>query len=399
MGSDPPAPVRWSVPGLTPYDRVVRSFAAAVMCALVAVATATAVEQTDARARDAYTRALELEERGNNAAALPLLWEAAGLAPRDADIQNRLGEALERIGALDAAIDAYRAALAQRPSYTKASNNLILTLVKAGKAGDAIARARALISEAPDDAERVFTLGLAQSEADVPGAIATFRRTLQMAPGHALARYNLALVLQRADRIPEAVTELKRTLDAEPRPEAHYALGVIYWHEGDFQEAISELRAAIGAQPAYADAHLALGAVLKAKRDYPAAAAALRRAVSLRPDLPAGHYTLAQVLQLQGDRAGAHTQREEAERLRRQAERSQEAGVWTAVGSQKLAARDLGGAADCFRRAVEVFPPYAPAHYQLGLVLLSMGKRDAARASFAKANELNPALVPPPDFR
>lgn len=365
------------------------------MCALATLATGTAAEQTDTRVKEVYARALELEKRGNNAAALPLLWEAAGLAPRDADIQNRLGEALERIGALDAAIDTYRAALAQRPSYTKASNNLILVLVKAGKANEAIARARALVNEAPADADRVFTLGLAQSEADVPGAIDTFRRALQLAPDHALARYNLALVLQRADRIPEAIAELRRTLDVNARPEAHYALGVIHWHQGDLDQAASELRAAIAAQPDYADAHLALGAVLKAKRDFPAAGEALRRAVFLRPELPAGHYTLSQVLQLQGDRAGARKQLEEAERLRRQAEQSQEAGVWTAVGSQKLAAGDFAAAADCFRRAVAVFPAYAPAHYQLGLVLLRTGQRDAARASFAKANQLNAGLVPP----
>ena len=67
--------------------------------------------------RDLYTRAVQLEADGNQPAALALLWEAAGLAPRDADVQNRLGEALERIGALDAAIEAYRRAVAARPDF------------------------------------------------------------------------------------------------------------------------------------------------------------------------------------------------------------------------------------------------------------------------------------------
>ena len=94
--------------------------------------------------RDLHARAVALEAEGNHAAALSLLWEAAGLAPRDADVQNRLGEALERIGALDAAIDAYRRALAARPDFRKAANNLILTLVKAGRGPEAVrARPRA----------------------------------------------------------------------------------------------------------------------------------------------------------------------------------------------------------------------------------------------------------------
>ncbi len=199
------------------------------------------------RARQAYERAVALEAEGNHAAALSLLWEASGLAPRDADIQNRLGEALERIGALDAAVDAFRNALALRPTFRNASNNLILALVKVGKGPEAVARARALVAEAPRDADRHFTLGLAQSEQDVEGAIASFRRVLELAPRHTLARYNLALVLRRADRLSEALAELERALAIEPRPEAYYTMGVIYWHQGKLDRAVSALRAAIAA--------------------------------------------------------------------------------------------------------------------------------------------------------
>src|SRR5688572_10267767 len=99
----------------------------ATIAACLLVATSAASEQDEsARAKQAYARAIELEAAGNHSAALSLLWEAAGLAPRDADVQNRLGEALERIGALDAAVEAYRAAVAARPDFRKASNNLIL---------------------------------------------------------------------------------------------------------------------------------------------------------------------------------------------------------------------------------------------------------------------------------
>ena len=211
-------------------------------------------------------------------------------------MQNRLGEALERIGALDAAVEAYRRALAERPAFRKASNNLILALVKTGHGPEAVARARALIAEAPGNPERYFTLGLAQSEQDVDGAIQTFRKVLELAPRHTLARYNLALVLRRADRLPEALAELERALAIEPRPEAHYMMGVIYWHQGDLDRAAAALRAAVAAEPKYADAHDALGNVLKARRDWSGAAASLRRAIALRPDSPASHYTLGLVL-------------------------------------------------------------------------------------------------------
>jgi len=348
-------------------------------------------------ATDAYRRAIDLEAVGNNAAALSLLWEAAGLAPRDADIQNRLGEALERIGALDAAVDAFRAAVAERPAFTKASNNLILALVKSGKGPEAVARARRLVSASPDNPDALFTLGLAQSEQDYTEAIRSFRRVLELAPRHVLARYNLALVLNRADRQTEAAAELERSIAIDPRPETHYQLGVIYWHQGDLSRAADALRAAIAADPRYAEAYSTLGALLKARRDWKGAADALWRAVAVKPDLAPAHYTLAQVLELSGDAAGAREHFHIAERLRSETELLQEAGVWTSVGTQKLDRGELVGGVECFQRAIAIVETYAPAHYQLGRALQRLGQPDAARRAFARAQQLNPSLIPPGD--
>ena len=367
-----------------------------LLLALLSTATAAAPRQdSDSRAAEAFKRATQLEAKGDDAGALALLWEAAGLAPGDADIQNRLGEALERVGALDAAVNAYRLAVAARPGFARASNNLILALVKAGRGTEAVERARAEVAAAPDDPDRHFTLGLAQSEPDVDGAIASFRRVLALAPRHALARYNLALVLKRADRMSEAIDELRRVLDVEPRAEAHYTLGVIHLHRGDVDRAAAALRAAIAAQPQYADAHYTLGAVLQARRDWTGAAAALRRAIALRPDLAGAHYTLARVLKAAGDEAAAERHFTEAERLRERARNEQEARVWTSVGTDRLDSGDAAGALEPFRRATAILDTYAPAHYQLGRALQRLGQADAARAAFARAQALNPSLVPP----
>jgi len=129
--------------------------------------TLDAAQDSAGLAKSAYARAVDLEAEGNDPAALSLLWQAAGLAPRDADVQNRLGEALQRLGALDAAVDAFQRALAARPDSQKAANNLILTLVQAGRGPEALKQARAFIAASPGDPDRYFTLGLAQSEQDL----------------------------------------------------------------------------------------------------------------------------------------------------------------------------------------------------------------------------------------
>jgi tetratricopeptide (TPR) repeat protein len=255
-----------------------------------------------------------------------------------------------------------------------------------------------LVAESPGDADRSFTLGLAQSEQDIDGAIDTFRKVLQMAPRHTLAGYNLALVLRRADRLPEALAELERVLKTEPRAEAHYMMGVIYWHQGEMDRATDALRAASAADPKSADALFALGSVLKARRDWPGAIAALQRAVEIRPD-PATYYSLSQVRQVAGDEAAARAYLAESERLRTRARLEHEAVVWTSVGIQKAEAGDLLAAVDNFRRATAIFDAYAPAHYQLGLVFERLGEHEASRSSFDRARQLNPSLVSPRNTR
>jgi eukaryotic-like serine/threonine-protein kinase len=369
---------------------------AILLLSLLVIAPVQEASSSMRRAKDAYARAVELESQGNYPAALALLWEAAGLTPNDADVQQRLGEALERIGALEAAADAYRAAVAARPGFRKASTSLIVAMSKSGRGPEAIARARELVAAAPEDPETHFILGLAQSEQDVADAIASFRRALSLAPQHALARYNLALHLRRLDRLPEAVQELERTIAIEPRPQAHYLLGVIYWHQGDPARAAQSLRTAIAQEPGYADAHYTLGAVLKSQRDWKGAAASLRRAIALRPD-SASHYTLGQVLALAGDEAGSRSHLADAERVRRQGELEREALTWTSVGIQHMQRGDAAAALEAFRRATGAFEGYAPAHYQMGVALERLGRTDDARAAFGRARELNPSLVSPRD--
>jgi tetratricopeptide (TPR) repeat protein len=372
-----------------------RGPAAVVLCIWSVPFVAGASQEAGTRARSAYERAIELAADGHDTKALSLLWEAAGLAPRDPDIQNRLGEALEEMGALDAAVEAYSAAASARPSFDRAVNNLILALVKVGRSHEALERARTRVSAAPRDADRWFTLGLAQSELDVEEAIGSFRRTLELAPAHALARYNLALVLKRADRLLDALDELHRVIEIAPRAEAHYTLGLIYWHRGDAGRAVAALRAALVMDPRHAEAHHVLGTVLDASGDRENAAAALRRALILRPDLTGAHYTLARVLQGAGDETGARRHLAEAERLRERARVEQEARTWTSVGTEKLDAGDPTAALECFRRATGIFEAYAAAHYQTGRALQRLGQAEAARAAFARARQLNPSLVPP----
>jgi len=358
------------------------------------VGAGTQVRQPDAR--EVYARARDLERRGDADGALALLWTASGLAPRDAEIQAHLAAALERVGALDAAVDAWRAAVAARADDRRYARRLVLALVAAGRSGDAVAFARGATERAPADVEALVTLGLAHAEQDVAAAITCFTRALARAPHHTLARYNLALLFKRVDRLDEAIVELRRVTAAEPRPEALHALAGALWHRGDATRAAEVLQAAIDADPRHADAHQLLGVIRAAARDWPGAAAALRRALALRPQDAPTHVTLARVLRASGDADGAARHAAEGERLRRASEREQEARVWTSLGTVRLEQGEALSALDAFRRAAGILETYAPAHFQMGRALDRLGEPDAAAAAYARAQSLNPHLVPPP---
>ncbi len=164
----------------------------------------------------------------------------------------------------------------------------------------------------------------------------------------------------------------------------------------DLERAETALRAALAADSKYVDAHHSLGAVLAARHQWAPAIGALRRAIELRPDLTSALYTLARVLRQSGDEGAARRELQEADRLRTRGQLEQEASVWTATGTQKLETGDAAGAQAHFERAIAIFGAYAPAHYQLGRALQKLGRLDAARAAFHRAQQLNSSLLPPP---
>jgi len=368
-----------------------------VACVILAPPAMGAAQEV--RAREAYDRAVALEADGNHAAALSLLWAAAGASPGDADIQNRLGEALDRIGALDGAVDAYRRAVANRPNFGRAMNNLVVALATSGHGAEAVRVAESWSAGRPDDPERLFTVALAQSEQDVDAAMRTLRQVIARRPAHALAHYNLALILKRVDRLDDALEAARRAVDLDPRPETQMLLGSLHAQRGDLAGAEAAIGGALAANPRLDEAWLQMATVRRSRGNAPGAIDALRRALVVRPGSWRAQAMLATLLRQSGDDAGARRASEEAERLRTADQAERAAVVMTTVGIARLDAGDAEGARERFAAAASTADGYAPAHYHLGRALLRLQHVEAARQAFARARRLNPSLVPPDDPR
>jgi Flp pilus assembly protein TadD, contains TPR repeats len=65
------------------------------------------------------------------------------------------------------------------------------------------------------------------------------------------------------------------------------------------------------------------------------------------------------------------------------------AGAHALMGRALLFAEDYAGAEEALQKALELAPDLAVAHYDLGRLYLLRGQREAARAEFIRALDLN----------
>jgi predicted O-linked N-acetylglucosamine transferase (SPINDLY family) len=114
----------------------------------------------------------------------------------------------------DQAIEAYRRAIALRPTYPGAWSNLGKVMEDLGRADEAIEAYRKAIEANPDFAEVHFNLGNAlRTKDDLDGAIAEYKRAIELRANHAASHSNLGNALKDAGRVDEAIASYRRAWD------------------------------------------------------------------------------------------------------------------------------------------------------------------------------------------
>lgn len=192
--------------------------------------------------------AAEAMNRGEHAAALPLLREALATSPGDAVVHNSYASALAATGRLTEAVAEYRKATALSPDYPDAHSNLASALVQSGRLDEALGEFRTALRLSPDFAEAHSGLGgtLAQ-KGRIDEAIPHLAKAVELDPRNAMARVNLCLALSMAGRAQEAVPhgEQAVALTEGRDPLVLDALGRLYAQAGRLPEAIVATRKAI----------------------------------------------------------------------------------------------------------------------------------------------------------
>ena len=201
---------------------------------------------------NAVAQVIDQSDLAEGTPALAAILEAQH--PTEPALYIELGDAERHNNSPDAALAAYRKALALDPQSSRAARRLGVALAGSGQ----INEAEHILREATkhDPANEYLFYELAQVEArsgDASSAIADLRKALAIRPDYADALNNLGSLLAES---------------------------------GNADEAESQLRAALAANPYDADAHANLARLLNARGDTAQAAFQLSRATELAPRDP-----------------------------------------------------------------------------------------------------------------
>jgi len=251
-------------------------------------------------ARREYEKALELDPqmaachlnlglillRTDAAAAVPHFSRAVQLMPGQARPNHLNGTALERIGQLPEAINAYRAATGLDGRKYQFHFSLARALLAAGRTAEAEESFRATLQLNPDLLPA--QLGLAESliaQRKTLLAAGQMSAYLAASPDDRASRMQLASLFRDLKEFDQALAELDRADSGIPAPPpASRKLRIeLLILKKDYAAAADRVREAIASSPDDASLHAMLGRLLLETRDFPAAERSLLHALRLNP--------------------------------------------------------------------------------------------------------------------
>jgi Flp pilus assembly protein TadD len=204
---------------------------------------------------------------------------------------------------LDDAVAFCRRALALKPDFAEAHNNLGNALKDQGKLAEAVAGYRRAAELKPDFAEACSNLGNAlREQGNLHEAVVCYRRALEINPNFAAAHNNLGNALREQGRLDDAVAFCRRAVELKPDfAEAHNNLGNALREQGKLDDAVARYRQALKLKPGVAEAHNNLGIALQDQGKLDQAIACYHRALALEPDYADAHFNRSLVQLLAGE--------------------------------------------------------------------------------------------------
>jgi tetratricopeptide (TPR) repeat protein len=237
------------------------------------------VEKTEVEA--AEQRALELQESGNETAALEI-WLRLAHARPTAGFYCQAGSALQTLGRFAEAESAFRSALELDPNLTLAPIGLASTLIDEGKFAEAINVLEATVREESALVYELRGVALMNLNQDHE-ALQSFRRAVELDPSYDEAFYNIGRLLRNTDEAA-ARSAFTRAIELDNTyAGAHRELGWILRKANELDLAERHLRPATELNAGDAWAWVYLGNLLWAKGKFSAGEEAFKHAEAQAP--------------------------------------------------------------------------------------------------------------------
>ncbi|HEX4006675.1 MAG TPA: tetratricopeptide repeat protein [Acidobacteriaceae bacterium] len=171
----------------------------------------------------------------------------------------------------DAAVPAWKQAVALDPDDPRAHNNLGIALAGSGKMGDAVAEYQKSLALNGNSSQTENNLGSALAEeGNLEGARQHFENALRINPDNASAEVNLGNALSaEGGHTQDAIALLTKGLETLPdSPDGQNGLGIALAHAGNLEEATTHLQKAVTLAPRDAGYRSNLGRVLAAQSKF-----------------------------------------------------------------------------------------------------------------------------------
>ena len=262
-------------------------------------------------------------------------------------------------------------------------------LQKQGSLDEAIAEYREVVGLKADWADAHLDLGNAlAAKGDIDAAILEMEEAVRLRPEDAYAHASLCKALREKGDTNGSLAECRRALklnpDANLLPWLHDVYGMLLQVDGDLDGAISEFSEAARLQPENPLAHFHVGSALyeKGRQKFPAAEEALREALRLDPNSADARLALGKLLhsECMQERFG----------LLDSAHSNDPVSFETAMTMPLI---DCGKAVSEYRKALNLKPNWAEAHFQLAEALWWIGNawREQALSEYGVACSLGQA--------
>jgi predicted O-linked N-acetylglucosamine transferase (SPINDLY family) len=197
------------------------------------------------------------EQLGRAEDALANYQKAVAIKPNYAEAQNDLGTLYERRNETDLAFACYEQAVRAKPSFAPARYNLGVQLKRRGQLAQAVDCLRAGTQSWPQSAEMWFELGAALKLLErFPEAIAALRQAVRIKPDSPAVHNVLGNALHLQGDLGSARQCYQRAVELDPSfAEGWNNLGSALWSQGNIHEALTHYRHAVSLNPSWSGAH------------------------------------------------------------------------------------------------------------------------------------------------